>query len=129
MTRRRSGTNWSQLRSLIENSLRRQQLGFQKNLQLEGKIQTLGEGLFHENYIFEAGDRELVLRLAKVERGLQSRTEAIGAVRRESKTLQTLQSLLVNRIEDSKPDGRTWPRTLCRSPVVHLKTRTRSGRQ
>jgi hypothetical protein len=43
--------------------------------------------------VFEAGDQELVLRLAKVERGLQSRTEAVGAVRRESKTLQTLQSL------------------------------------
>jgi aminoglycoside phosphotransferase (APT) family kinase protein len=93
MTRRRSGTNWSQLRSLIENSLRRQQPGFQKNFRLEGKIQTLGEGLFHKNYIFEAGDQELVLRLAKVERGLQSLTEAVGAVRRESKTLQTLQSL------------------------------------
>jgi hypothetical protein len=33
------------------------------------------------------------LRLAKVERGLQGRTEAVRAVRRESKTLQTLQSL------------------------------------
>jgi hypothetical protein len=93
MTRRRSGTNWSQLRSLIENSLRQQQPGFQKNFWLEGKIQPLGEGLFHKNYVFEAGDQELVLRLAKVERGLQSRREAVGAVRRESKTLQTLQAL------------------------------------
>jgi hypothetical protein len=53
---------------LIENSLRRQKPGFQKNFRLEGKIQTLGEGLFHENYIFEAGDQELVLRLAKVQK-------------------------------------------------------------
>jgi aminoglycoside phosphotransferase (APT) family kinase protein len=92
MTRRRSGTNWSGLRSLIESSLRRQP-GFQKNFRLDERIQTLGEGLFHKNYVFQAGDQELVLRLVKVESGLQSRTEAVAAVRRESKTLQTLQSL------------------------------------
>ncbi len=92
MTRRRSGTNWSWLRSLIESSLR-QQPGFQENFRLEGKICTLSDGLFHKNYAFEAGDKKLVLRLAKVEYGLQSRTEAIVGVRSESKTLQTLQSL------------------------------------
>jgi aminoglycoside phosphotransferase (APT) family kinase protein len=92
MTRRRSGTNWSWVRSLIESSLR-QQPGFQENFRLEGKICTLGDGLFHKNYAFEAGDKELVLRLAKVECGLQSRTEAVAGVRNESKTLQTLQLL------------------------------------
>jgi aminoglycoside phosphotransferase (APT) family kinase protein len=92
MTRRPWGMNWSQLRSLIESNLR-QQPGFQKNFRLEGRIETLGEGLFHKNYLFEAGDQDLVLRLAKVEPGLQSRKEAVSAVRRESKTLQTLQSL------------------------------------
>jgi aminoglycoside phosphotransferase (APT) family kinase protein len=92
MTRRRSGTNWSQLRSLIESSLS-QRPGFQKNFRLEEKIQTLGEGLFHKNYAFEAGDQELVLRLEKVESGFRNRTEAAAAVRREVKTLQTLQSL------------------------------------
>jgi aminoglycoside phosphotransferase (APT) family kinase protein len=92
MTRRRSGTNWSWLRSLIETSLR-QQPGFQENFRLEEKIWTLGDGLLHKNYAFEAGGKELVLRLAKVECGLQSRTEAVAGMRSESKTLQTLQSL------------------------------------
>jgi hypothetical protein len=92
MTRRRSGTNWSRLRSLIKSSLR-QQPGFQENFRLEEKIWTLGDGLFHKNYAFEAGDKRLVMRLAKVECGLQSRTEAVAGVRSESKTLQTLQSL------------------------------------
>ena len=92
MTRRRSGTNWSRLRSLIESSLR-QQPGFQENFQLKEKIWILGDGLFHKSYAFEAGDQKLVLRLAKLECGLQSRTEAIAGVRRESKTLQALQSL------------------------------------
>ena len=92
MTRRRSGTNWSRLRSLIESSLR-QQPGFQGNFQLKEKIWILGDGLFHKSYAFEAGDQKLVLRLARLECGLQSRTEAIAGVRRESKTLQALQSL------------------------------------
>jgi hypothetical protein len=89
-----SGTNWSWLWSLIETSLSlRQQPGFQENFRLEEKIQTLGDGLFHKNYAFEAGDKKLVLRLAKIECGLQSRTEAVAGVRSESKTLQTLQAL------------------------------------
>ena len=93
MTRRRSGENWLQLRSSeIESSLRRQP-GFQKNFRLDERIEPLGEGLFHKNYVFAAGDQELVLRLVKVESGLQSRKEAVAALRRESKTLQTLQSL------------------------------------
>ena len=92
MTRRRSGTNWSRLRSSIESSLR-QQPGFQGNFQLKEKIWILGDGLFHKSYAFEAGDQKLVLRLARLECGLQSRTEAIAGVRRESKTLQALQSL------------------------------------
>jgi len=41
------------------------------------------------------GDKKLVPRLAKIECGLQSRTEAIAGVRSESKTLQTLQLLAV----------------------------------
>ena len=85
MTRRRSGTNWSWLRSLIEDSLR-QQPGFQENFRLEGKIRTLGDGLGHKSYAFEAGDKKLVLRLAKVE-------EAVAGVRSESRTLQALQAL------------------------------------
>lgn len=44
MTRQRSGTNWSQLRSLIESSLQ-QQPDFQRNFRLEGKIRVLGPGL------------------------------------------------------------------------------------
>lgn len=44
MTRQRSGTNWSQLRSLIESSLQ-QQPDFQRNFRLEGKIRVLGAGL------------------------------------------------------------------------------------
>jgi hypothetical protein len=55
-------------------------------IRLEGKICTLGDGLFHKNHAFEAGDKKLALRLAKVE-------EAVAGVRSESKTLQTLQAL------------------------------------
>jgi aminoglycoside phosphotransferase (APT) family kinase protein len=77
---------------LIESSLR-QQPGFQKSFRLADRIQPLGEGLFHKNYLFAAGDQELVLRLVKVEPALQSRAQAIAAVRRESETLQALQSL------------------------------------
>jgi hypothetical protein len=50
MTRRGSGTNWSWLRWLIEFNLR-QRPGFQKDFRLDGRIETLGQGLFHRNYL------------------------------------------------------------------------------
>jgi hypothetical protein len=61
MTHRRSGTNWSRLRWLIESNLR-QHSGLQKNYRLEEKIRPLGNGLYHKNYLFEASGRYLVLR-------------------------------------------------------------------
>jgi aminoglycoside phosphotransferase (APT) family kinase protein len=91
MTRRTSGTNWSWLRWVIEFNLRRHP-GFQKNFRLDGKIQALGSGLFHKNYLFEASGKHLVLRLGIVERNLQTRHEAITSLRREAKTLDALRS-------------------------------------
>lgn len=91
MTRRRSGTNWSWLRWLIESNLRRHP-DFQKNFRLEEKIQPLGSGLSHKNYLFEASGKCLVLRLAIVERNLQTRRAAVASSRREAKTLRALRS-------------------------------------
>jgi aminoglycoside phosphotransferase (APT) family kinase protein len=92
MTRRRSGTNWSWLRWLIEFNLRRHP-DFPKHFRLEEKIEVLGSGLFHENYLFEASGESLVLRVGKVERDLQTRGQAITSLRREAKTLEALSSL------------------------------------
>jgi aminoglycoside phosphotransferase (APT) family kinase protein len=92
MRSRRSGPDWGYLRWLIESNLRSQP-GFKKNFRLEDKLQTLGQGLFNRNYLFEAGGKALVLRLAKVERELRTRKEAIACVRREAKTLQVLERL------------------------------------
>jgi aminoglycoside phosphotransferase (APT) family kinase protein len=92
MTRQRSGTNWSWLRWLIEFNLRRHP-DFQKHFRLEEKIEALGSGLFHKNYLFEASGESLVLRVGKVERHLQTRGDAITSLRREAKTLDALSSL------------------------------------
>jgi hypothetical protein len=89
MTRRRSGTNWSWLRWLIESNLR-QHPGFQGDFRLEEKIQSLGNGLFHKNYLFEASGKHLVLRLGIVDPGLRTRREAVMSLRREAKTLHAL---------------------------------------
>jgi hypothetical protein len=92
MTGRSSGTNWSWLRWLIEFNLR-QQPGFQKNFRLEERIRSLGTGLYHRNYLFEASGKCLVLRIGKVERGLRTRREMVTSLRLEAKTLQVLRSL------------------------------------
>jgi aminoglycoside phosphotransferase (APT) family kinase protein len=91
MARRRSGTNWSWLRRLIEVNMRKQP-EFQQSFRVGERLQSLGQGLFHQNYLFEATGEDLVLRLSKVERGWQSRTEAVTRLRKEAKTLQALQS-------------------------------------
>jgi aminoglycoside phosphotransferase len=91
MTLRGSGTNWSWLRWLIEFNLRRHP-GFRKDFLLQGKIRSLGNGLFHENYLFEASGKYLVLRLGIVKLGLQTRREAVTSLRREAKTLYALRS-------------------------------------
>jgi aminoglycoside phosphotransferase (APT) family kinase protein len=92
MTRRRSGTNWSWLRWLIESNLRRHP-GFQKNFRLEEKIRLLGSGLFHKTYLFEASGKHLVLRFGIVERDLQTRRKAATNLRQEAKTLRALRTL------------------------------------
>jgi len=85
MARRKSGTNWSWLRWLIEFNLRRHP-DFQKNFRLEEKIRPLGSGLFHKNYLFEASGKDLVLRLGIVERDLQTQRQAVKSLRQEAKT-------------------------------------------
>jgi aminoglycoside phosphotransferase (APT) family kinase protein len=91
MTRRRSGTNWSWLRWLIESNLR-EHAGFQKPFRLEEKIQSLGNGLFHENYLFKVSGKYLVLRIGIVKRGLRTQSEAVKHLRWEAKTLHALPS-------------------------------------
>ena len=91
MARRRSGTNWSWLRWLIEFNLRKRP-EFQENFRVEERLQSLGQGLFHQNYLFEAAGEDLVLRLAKIEAGLQSQEEAAKRLHEEAKTLQALGS-------------------------------------
>ncbi len=90
MARRRARTNWSWLRWLIECNLR-EQAGFENGFRLQD-IQPLGHGLFHQNYLFEAAGNVLVLRLSKVEPGLQNREESVSRLREEAKTLQALKS-------------------------------------
>jgi aminoglycoside phosphotransferase (APT) family kinase protein len=92
MTRRRSGTNWPWLRWLIESNLRRHP-AIQKNFRLEEKIRTLGSGLSHKTYLFEACGKYLVLRFGIVERDLKTRREAVTNLRQEAKTLRALRSL------------------------------------
>jgi hypothetical protein len=62
MPHRTSRTNWSWLRWLIESNLR-QHSGFKRNFRLKEKIRSMGNGLFHKNYLFEASGNHLVLRL------------------------------------------------------------------
>jgi hypothetical protein len=91
MARRRSGTNWSWLRWLIEFNLRKRP-EFHEKFRVEERLQSLGQGLFHQNYLFEAAGEDLVLRLAKIETGLQSQEEAAKRLHEETKTLQALES-------------------------------------
>lgn len=91
MARRRSGTNWSWLRWLIEFNLRKRP-EFQENFRVEERLHSLGQGMFHENYLFEAAGANLVLRLAKIEAGLQTQKEAAKRLLEEAKTLQALAS-------------------------------------
>ena len=86
----RSGLDWSYLRWLVESNLQGRP-GFEPNFRLQGKLQNLGQGLFNRNYLFEASGRYLVLRLAKVERELRTRKEAVIRLRGEAKTLQALE--------------------------------------
>jgi aminoglycoside phosphotransferase (APT) family kinase protein len=91
MSRRGSGTDWWWLRGLIEFNLR-QRPEFQADFRLEKRIEALGQGLFHRNYLFEAGGEFLVLRVSKIERGWQSQKEAVTSLDKEAKTLQGLQA-------------------------------------
>jgi aminoglycoside phosphotransferase (APT) family kinase protein len=91
MVHRRSGTDWSWLRWLIEYNLRKLPR-FDDGFRLKGLIHALGHGMFHQNYLFEAGDETLVLRLSKIEPGLRSRKEAVTSLRKEAETLQALHS-------------------------------------
>jgi aminoglycoside phosphotransferase (APT) family kinase protein len=86
---RRSGTNWSWIRWLIESNLC-EHPEFETCFRLEHKIRSLGQGLFHRNYLFEVAGRVLVLRLSKIERNVQNQKEAVKRLRAEAKTLDAL---------------------------------------
>jgi aminoglycoside phosphotransferase (APT) family kinase protein len=90
MRSRRSGPDWGYLCWLVESNLQGQP-GFKPNFRLQGKLENLGQGLFNRNYLFEASGRYLVLRLAKVDRELGTKKEAVIRLRQEAKTLQALE--------------------------------------
>ncbi|HEX6565256.1 MAG TPA: aminoglycoside phosphotransferase family protein [Chthoniobacterales bacterium] len=88
MRSRRSGTDWAWLRWLIESNLRRQPEF--KKFRLGRRLETLGQGLFNRNYLFETSGQSLVLRLAKFEHELRTKKEAIIRLRQEAKSLLVL---------------------------------------
>lgn len=92
MRARRSGSDWSYLRWLVESNLQRQP-EFKKGLRLGRRLETLGQGMFNRNYLVEVSDEMLVLRLAKTEPRLRTKREAVISLRREAKTLQALERM------------------------------------
>ena len=88
MSFRRPSVNWCYLRWLIELNLRKQP-AFGPQVSLEGKLDHCG-GLFHDNYVFDAGENRFVLRLAKSRDALRSQPEAAASLEREAETLRRL---------------------------------------
>ena len=89
MAKRRTTTDWSWLRWLIESNLRRQP-GFPKDLRLETRLATDYDGLCHDNYFFAVAGQGFVLRLAKRFRSLRGPAESRKSLPREAETLQRL---------------------------------------
>src|SRR4030095_6902610 len=86
---RRPGTDWGGLCRLIESTLR-EVPDFGPKVRVEGRLRASYEGLCHDNYPFEAGGRELVLRLVKVFGSLLTAKETCERMRLEAETLRCL---------------------------------------
>ncbi len=87
MSRRRSGVDWNELRWIIESSLKRTP-EFATGYRVEGRITWQGEGIGHDNYIFDTEDERLVLRLGKRYRPIRSEVETRESLLREAETLR-----------------------------------------
>jgi hypothetical protein len=103
MTRRRRGPNYGYLRCLIQESLR-DHPEFGKQVEVDGKISRLGEGLWHDNYSFwikgqglptTRTKRAYILRLLEQRYEWQAGPEPLERLKREAQTLRVL--------------GETWP--------------------
>lgn len=90
MARRRfSGPNWNELRWIAESSLSRTP-AYAGRSRVEGRLTYRGEGIGHDNYVFEAGGDWLVLRLGKRYRPLRTEAETRESLLREAETLKGL---------------------------------------
>ncbi|MHA3772185.1 phosphotransferase family protein [Verrucomicrobiota bacterium sgz303538] len=87
MSRRRAGVDWSHLRWIIESSLQRIP-DFADEFRVQGRISYRGEGIGHDNYVFQVGEELLVLRMGKRYRSIRTETEARESLLREAETLQ-----------------------------------------
>jgi len=99
MARRyRKKTDWHRLRSITEDSLNASGI-FPVSVSVDGKIEWIESGLYHDNYRFwivapalpkEWQDRSLLLRLSSQMRPLRSKSESARYLVREAQTLQAL---------------------------------------
>ena len=87
---RRSHTNWSWLRWLIELTLSGQP-GFATRVRLEDKLVACCDGIGHDNYSFFVGDNGFVLRLAKRWRPIRTAAESSKSLKGEAETLRALE--------------------------------------
>jgi hypothetical protein len=98
MRRRYGGPNYGYLRDLVERSLA--DCGrFEHHARVAGRLNRIGEGLWHENYWFsieshgvppEWADRTYVLRMLAQGERWQGGDEPLARLLREAETLQTL---------------------------------------
>jgi aminoglycoside phosphotransferase (APT) family kinase protein len=86
---RKPRTDWGGFCRLIESTLR-EVPDFGPKVRVEGRLRASYEGLCHDNYLFEAGGRELVLRLGKRFDSLLTAKETRERMSREVETLRCL---------------------------------------
>jgi aminoglycoside phosphotransferase (APT) family kinase protein len=101
MNRRRRGPNYKYLRYLIEESLRVHP-GFGKQVEVDGKISRIGDGLWHDNYRFwitgrglpiTRTERSYILRLLERRYEWQEGPEPLERLKREADTLRALREI------------------------------------
>ncbi|UCD79707.1 MAG: aminoglycoside phosphotransferase family protein [Desulfobacterales bacterium] len=93
-------TDWHWLRSITEDSLNASG-NFPVSVSVDGKIEWIESGLYHDNYRFwiaapglskEWQDKSLLLRLSSQKRPLRSKSESAQYLVREAQTLQALKN-------------------------------------
>jgi aminoglycoside phosphotransferase (APT) family kinase protein len=86
---RKSRTEWGGLCRLIESTLR-EVSDFGPKVRAEGRLRASHDGFCHDNYLFMAGGRELVLRIGKRFGSLLTTKENRERMKREAETLRCL---------------------------------------